>query len=117
MTTLDEFRTWHPLTDLRLADLPQYGAIPAVYVMRRSRTGEIVYIGSTDNLRRRIFGNHLGGVGGETTKRINALLFNDGEVVGIELAWLETQPYENEETELKERYRSVHGRLPVWTLR
>ena len=52
--TFDEFRTWHPLTDLRLADLPQYGAIPAVYVMRRSRTGEIVYIGSTDNLRRSI---------------------------------------------------------------
>jgi hypothetical protein len=115
--TTPEFRNWHPLIDLALTKLPHHGAIPAVYAMRRSRTGEIVYIGSTDNLRRRIFGNYLGGVGGGTTKRINALLFNHGEVVGIELAWLETQLYEDKETELKERYRSTHGRLPVWALR
>lgn len=108
------FDNWRSFEHLAIADLPRYGEIRAVYAMR-SKSGELLYIGSTDNLRRRLFGNFIGGVGGATTKRVNSLLFSGGTVADIEVAWLETADYREREGELKKIHRKVHGSLPRWT--
>ena len=79
------FTRWLPLSRLAVGDLPGE-AIPAAYALRSAPTRELLYIGSTDNLSRRIFGNFIGGVGGETTKRGHALLFEDGNIDDVELA-------------------------------
>ena len=108
------FSNWRSLERLAVGDLPKYGDIQAVYAMR-SKHGALLYIGSTGNLRRRIFGNYLGGVGGETTKRVNRLLFSAGAVADIEVAWIETVVYREKERELKELCRDQLGGLPHWT--
>ena len=110
----DCFDKWIPLAGLSIGELPQYGAISAVYAMRSIGTGEILYIGSTNNLRRRVFGNYVGGVGGETTQRLHETLFSEGKIAEVELAWTETNAYQERETELKDEYRKQYGRLPKW---
>jgi predicted GIY-YIG superfamily endonuclease len=114
MEKLVGFDNWISLANLCVGGLPQYGTIHGVYAMRSRSTGEILYIGSTDNLRRRIFGNYLGGVGGETTQRLHKLLFYEGKIAEVELAWEETDKYRQKESELKDEYRKEHGRLPKW---
>ena len=103
---------------LCLADLPSYGEFPAAYVFRHAASGEVYYIGSTDQLRRRIFGNHLGGVGGETTKRIHGQLFMPEVLAGMEVAWIESQDWKGLEKELKRQFEALGGdRLPRWVRR
>src|SRR5437870_2967923 len=109
------FTRWFPLSRLAVGDLPRGGAIPAAYALRSASTGELLYIGSTGSLKQRIFGNFIGGVGGETTQRIHALLFEDGNLDDVELAWTETTTYRQHEAELKGEYCKIHGRLPKWT--
>lgn len=114
MEGLDTFENWFALTRLRVEDLPHYGNISGVYAMRLMTTGEILYIGSSNNLRRRIFGNYIGRVGGETTQRVHHLVFSEGQVAKVELAWVEVDEYADKEAALKEEYRQKHDRLPKW---
>jgi excinuclease UvrABC nuclease subunit len=114
MGKLGIFENWFPLAHLNTGDLVQHRTISGVYAMRLAATGEILYIGSSNNLRRRIFGNYLGGVGGETTQRIHELLFAEGQITRVELAWIEVDEYRDKEAELKEEYRKKHGHLPRW---
>lgn len=105
---------WVPLLRLAVGDLPRYGGISGVYALRAAATGDILYIGCSNNLRRRILGNHLGGVGGETTQRVHELLFSEGQIAGVDVAWIETDRYKEKEAQLKEEHREKHGRLPIW---
>lgn len=111
---LTSFELWIPLLNLGVGALPVYGSISGVYALRSTVTGEILYIGSTNNLRRRILGNYIGGVGGETTQRLHELLFSKDWITNVEVAWMETDGYKEKETELKEEYRKKYGRLPQW---
>jgi len=114
MAELGVFENWFPLFRLSVGDLAHNRDISGVYAMRSAATGEVLYIGSSNSLRRRIFGNYIGGVGGETTQRIHEMLFSEGQVAKVEVAWIEVDVYKNKETELKEEYRRKHGRLPKW---
>ncbi len=111
---MNGFGNWIPLTALCVGKLPKHGDIPCVYIMRSIPTGELLYIGSTGNLRRRIFGNYIGGVGGATTKRLHSLLFLERKVEEVEFAYEETPAYREKETELREAYRQQQGHLPMW---
>lgn len=113
----DALQNWLLLADLTVRALPRHGDFPAVYALRDSRDQDILKFGNTDRLRRRIFGNYLGGVGGETTKRIHHDLFRDNTVEHVQLAWLRTTDEgeaKRKETELRDTYRKMHGRLPKW---
>ena len=111
---LTSFETWIPLLNLGVGVLPGHGNISGVYAMRSMATGEILYIGSTKNLRRRVLGNYIGGVGGETTQRLHELLFSENWITNLEVAWMATDGYKEKEAELKEEYRRKYGRLPKW---
>lgn len=76
---MPEFENWVPLQRLTVAHLPGYGNISGVYAIRSRRNAELLYIGSSKNLRRRIFGNYL----------------------EVELAWIATEAYRTKEAELK----------------
>jgi predicted GIY-YIG superfamily endonuclease len=109
---------WINLADLSVSRLPDLGSGPGVYVFRESATGEWLYIGSTSCLRRRLFGNHLGGVGGATTKRVNGLLFDENRIGDVEVAVHPADDYRQLEERLKLEHAATHdGRLPVWTRR
>ncbi|MGH2428379.1 MAG: GIY-YIG nuclease family protein [Candidatus Limnocylindria bacterium] len=98
--------------------MPSYGEFPAAYVFRHAASGEVYSIGSTDELRRRLFGNHLGGVGGKTTKCVHGELFMPEVLAGMEVTWIESQDWESLEDELKRQFRALGGeRLPRWVRR
>ena|SRR5712692_6176423 len=108
---------WLPLSHLTVADFPRFGDFPAVYAFRDSTTKDILKYGSTDTLRRRIFANYIGGVGGNTTKRIHTDLFAKGWGSRVEVAWSETKEDEEArriEKELRATYEKDNGRLPQW---
>jgi hypothetical protein len=86
MHELGVFENWFPLFRLDVGDLVHNRNISGVYGIRSAATSEILYIGSSNNLRRRIFGNYVGGVGGETTQRIHEMLFSEGQVAKVEIA-------------------------------
>lgn len=109
---LSGFERWYPLNNIAAKDVPKQGKF--VYIFRRCSTGEVIYIGSTTDLRRRLFGNYIGGVGGGTTKRIHSLLFKDGAIADIEVAWKESSNCSSEEKHLREAYLKRQGELPPW---
>jgi hypothetical protein len=115
----DVFAQWLPLRSLSVGDLPKHGEIPAVYALRDSATGEILKYGKSYWLRRRVFGEYLGGIGGETTQRIHNELFRNNMVGRVEVAWIETK--DDAEACLKEKafraaYKQANGRRPKWDL-
>jgi hypothetical protein len=117
MDALTDVR-WVRIDRLSVADLPRYGAVAGCYVMREVASGEVIYIGSTSSLRRRLFANHIGGVGGPTAKRVHASLFDGDYIAGVEVTWLVASDYLSLEMELKRQFGLLGGeRLPRWTRR
>jgi len=111
---LSAFQKWYPLDSLSFKDIPEKWDYGFVYVFRKHSTKEVLYIGSTTNLIYRLFGNYIGGAGGSTTQRIQALLLEEGFIKDTEVAWVETPYYYPEEKHLRQTYLEQHGRLPLW---
>jgi hypothetical protein len=109
---------WIRLDRLCLADLPHYGDVPGCYMFREATSGEIIYIGSTSKLGRRLFGNYIGGIGGATTKRVHAALFEPEVLTGVEVTWFASDHWKTLEIELKHEYALLGARpLPRWVRR
>lgn len=112
---LSEFVKWYTLNNLAVKDVPERGNDGFVYVFRRCSTKEILYIGGTTDLRRRLFGNYIGGVGGGTTQRIHELLFKERAITDIEVAWKTIWgDSSGEERRLRQDYFEQAGELPPW---
>ncbi len=118
----EAFCDWFALVHLSIASLVRYGDCPAVYALRDARTKDILKFGNTDRLRRRIFANYLGGVGGNkesTTQRIHRELFLQHMVDHVELSYLEAKnkaEAEHKENEFRQAYKQSNGRRPKWDL-
>jgi len=116
---LDGFRNWCSLRSLCVSSLPE--GLNGVYVLADSELirypkgkSDILYIGRTDNFRRRIFGNYIGGVGGETTRRIHSHLFEDKYIGTVEVGFKVCGDFKTEEKRLLELFRSIYGEKPKW---
>lgn len=112
--SLLNFEKWLPLDNIAIKDVPKQGDYGFVYIFRRCSTKELLYIGSTTDLCQRLFGNYIGGHGGQTTRRIHRLLFEEGNITDTEVAWKEVSDYELEERHLRKTYFEQQGRLPPW---
>ncbi len=109
--------SWTPLSQLSVSHLPGLGAASGAYAFR-GKAGEVLYIGGSGSLRRRFFGNYLGGVGGGTTERIHGLLFNEHLVIDVEVAWFPSDHPFIRERQLKQEFAASHGgQLPLWNRR
>lgn len=102
---------WIPFAELSVSDLPHAGNVSGAYAFRNIADKQVQYVGGTNNLRRRLFGNYLGGIGGSTTQRIHDYLFNDGNIMLVEVGWWTSEEYTEKEAELK------GGTLPPWNRR
>ena len=113
-----ERANWVLLDTVSLSDLPDHGNFACGYAFRNGKTGEILYIGGTGSFRRRMFGNYLGGVGGETTQRLHGYLFQEGFIAVVEVAWFPGEKESAMEDALKDEYKAAHdGNLPPWNRR
>lgn len=115
----ESFDHWLPLSGLALTQLPGWGKFAAVYALRNASSKEVLKYGCTGNMRARIFGNYIGGVGGSTTQRIHQELFTNGMIEQVEIAWkavLSQAEAKEKESECRRAYRAMHGRRPSWDL-
>jgi hypothetical protein len=117
---------WISLSDLRVSDLPRrsrWWTCCAAYAFRDSRNQEILKFGETQDLRRRIFGNYIGGIGGtsKTGFWIHEKIFRLGYIDYVELAWVVTASKAKArslESQFLAGYKSTHGgRRPKWNRR
>jgi hypothetical protein len=114
---IDDFRNWHPLVELSLSSIPDYGMFPAVYALRDRRTSEILKFGSTYYFRNRIFGSYLGGIHEDKS----AVLLYDTKIIPfVDIAWIRVgDPDEARRPESGYRrvYCDTHGYDPLWDRR
>lgn len=89
-----------------------------VYLMRsQNKNPDIVYIGRAGyrngGLRARLNQYHHPGRSQRTNQRIKKLASNEARV---EVSWIGTTSAVKEEAALLARFRSAHGRLPIWNI-
>jgi hypothetical protein len=116
------FSNWLPLRELRVADFPNCGDCCAVYALRDCRSSEIIKFGQTDTLRRRIFGNFVGGIGGHggssTTQFVHQRLFCNSMIDHVEISWIVTKDKTTAklmENQFRQSYKTAHdGHRPLW---
>lgn len=118
---LDGFVDWSPLNILSVSHIPN--ELAGVYTFTNDDMiqypkgkSNILYIGQTNNYRRRLFANYIGGVGGPTTKRIHSLLFVDGFIDKVKVGFKMCEGYKSEEKRLRNSFRRIYGALPLWNL-
>ncbi len=118
------FKEWRPWSTLTVSDVPYGQGVYAIrtklghMIMRKVGESDLLYIGQSDNLTRRIFGNYLGGVGGATTQRIHWLLKLGENIEETEISWATTKSdgeRKDLEGKLIGRYKSEHGERPPWS--
>jgi excinuclease UvrABC nuclease subunit len=117
-------RFWCKLSD-DLDDLKQKIPIESgIYVFKLNRyleklksKSDILYIGSSKNLQKRIINNYLKGRGGPTTKRIHSYLIKRNYINFVEVGWKITKNYKNLEVELINKFDKDHDQLPPWNRR
>jgi hypothetical protein len=112
------FSSWKQFSKLKEGDIPEE---PGVYVLRLDKTfgrlvgeSDILYMGSTENLRKRLWGNYIKGRGGKTTKRIHYYLISLGYLDRVEVSWVKSGDYKSLEEKLREEYEKDHHELPPW---
>jgi len=115
------FRKWIPLQTVNKQVLPP---VPAVYVLKHIEgcfprligESDILKIGATTNLLRRIIREYVKGAGGETTKRIHRYLMDYGYMKKVELGFAEFRVDKCKplERELLQQYEEDHHELPPW---
>lgn len=106
-----------PLKGISLANFPQdKSSVFAIIdtTLTGKPTSDILYIGKSKKLTKRIFGGYLAGFGGKTTKRINSKLFADGYIEKAAISWLSSDKPKTTQQELLEKFKKENGNYPVW---
>ena len=75
---------------------------------------DILYIGRSKKLARRILGGYLAGYGGKNTKKISASLLGDGFIEKTAISWLSCDKPKTMQKELLDKHVQEHGKAPLW---
>ena len=75
---------------------------------------DILYIGRSKRLVRRILGGYLAGYGGKNTKKISASLLGDGYIEKTAISWISCDKPRAMQKELLDKYVQEHGKAPLW---
>ena len=106
-----------PLKGLQFSNLPQDKASVLVLVdssLTGTADSDILYIGKTKKLAKRVFGGYLAGYGGKTTRKINSKLLVDGYIEKVTISWMHTDNPKAKQEELLDYYAKEHGDYPLW---
>jgi hypothetical protein len=77
---------------------------------------DILYIGKSKKPAKRIFGGYLAGYGGKNTRKINAMLIDNGYLQKISISWIQTDDPKGIQQELLEKFKKEHGNYPTWNI-
>lgn len=111
------FAEFVPLKGLPFSSLPSNKS--SVLILADTSPSEkpvsdILYIGKSKNLPKKIFGGYLSGYGGKATRKINSKLFSDGYIEKVAVSWMLSEDPKATQTELLESFKKEHGEYPVW---
>jgi hypothetical protein len=114
-------KLWYKLSD-NLGNLKQkIPKEPGIYVFRLNRAldklkgkSDILYIGSSKNLQKRLIKNYLKGWGGLTTKRIHEYLIKRNYRNYVEVGCKVARNYRDMEKKLLMKFDRDHDELPSW---
>jgi hypothetical protein len=111
------FTNFFPLKEIQINNIPENTsnviAIADTTPTNKSKS-DILYIGKTKNLAKRIFGGYLAGYGGKTTQKIHTALFNEGYIEKTAISWMLTNNHKTTQKELLENFKKEHGNYPLW---
>jgi hypothetical protein len=111
------FTEFVPLKTLAFYSLPcNKGSV--LVLADTSLTGkpasDILYIGRTKKLTKRILGGYLAGYGGKTTRKINSKLIDDGFMEKVSVGWMLSDNPKAAQQELLDNFKKDHGEYPAW---
>ncbi len=75
---------------------------------------DILYIGKSKKLAKKVFGGYLSGYGSKTTRKINSKLQNDGYIEKITISWMESDNPKQAKEQVLDDYKKEHGDCPPW---
>jgi hypothetical protein len=111
------FAEFVPLKGLPFSSLP-YNQGSVIVLTDSTITGkpasDILYIGKSKKLIKRIFGGYLAGYGSKANRKINSLLFDDGFLDKVSISWMLTDDPKAKQQELLEAFKKDHGEYPLW---
>lgn len=111
------FNEFLPLDGLLFSCVPQNKCSVLALVditMSGKPISDILYIGRSKNLTKKVFGGYLAGNGGKTTRRISGLLLDDGYLQKVAISWMLTDDPKATQQELLQSYQKEHGQFPAW---
>jgi hypothetical protein len=103
------------LNELSPSHMP-YGRGGVFVIADKTLTGpsDIVYIGRSKALNRKVFGTILGGRGGKATQKIHRQLFQNGLISNMQISWILVEKPKAKQQELLAKYEEEHGGCPAW---
>jgi len=113
------FAEFVPLKGLSFSSLP-FDKSSIFVLVDSTLTGkpasDILYIGKTKKLTKRVFGGYLAGYGGKTTRKINSILLNDKYLERVAISWMISENPKLKQKELIENFKKEHGEYPAWNV-
>jgi hypothetical protein len=113
------FAEFVPLKGLCFSNVP-YNKSGVIVIADLAPTeksaSDILYIGRSKRLTRRIFGGYLSGYGGKATRKISCKLFEDGCLEKVAISWLLTDDPKTAQKDLLATFKKEHGESPAWNL-
>jgi hypothetical protein len=113
------FAEFVPLKELSFSSLPFDKSsvfVLADYTLTGKPGSDILYIGKSKKLTKRVFGGYLAGYGRKTTRKINSMLLNDGYLEKVSIGWMLSENPKLAQKELMESFKREHGEYPAWNV-
>jgi hypothetical protein len=112
------FAEFLPLKDLSFVNVPcnKSGVIVLSNLKPEPETSDILYIGRSKKLTRRVFGGYLAGCGGKITRKISAKLLDEGFLEKTAISWMLTDDPKMAQQTLLDAFKKEHGAFPAWNV-
>jgi hypothetical protein len=108
-----------PLGTLSFSNLPQNKSI-VFAIVNTALSGkpetDILYIGRAKKPARKLLGSFIAGYGGKGGKKINAKLFNDGNLEKAAVTWILSDDPQATQKELLNKFIEEQGGYPSWNV-
>jgi hypothetical protein len=118
-TTIREmgFTEWYPLKSLSFSNLP-YNKGSVFVIIDKALSGktvsDVMYIGRSKKLTKKILGGIVSGYGGKSNKKINRKLFDEGYMDRTAISWILSDSPKAMQKELLTKFNKEHGEYPNW---
>jgi hypothetical protein len=111
------FTDFVALNGLPISSLPHNEGGVLVFVdttLKGKPVSDILYIGKSKKMAKKVFGGYLAGYGGKTTKKISEQLLNDRYIEKVTISWMLSDNPKATQKELLNDFHKEHGEYPAW---